>query len=630
MLRPGDDGTNPQRGRARARDARSERARAVKLGLRGQIFVASLVLIAVAVITADAYLSGALYDDVIARSRAELLPRLLLIEGEVSAFGAPLDDRRAWDALADELGRRAEGRVSLVREDGWLLGDSALDQAALGRPENRPHGPELEQALASGRGSSLRFDAAARGRMLYVAAPFHRNGRVAGVARLGAGLKAADEAVSRLHGLLLLASVAALVVAVLMASLAAHFMSRTVRGLTSAAQRMAGGDLAVRTRPAGNDELAELGRALDQLAANLERALSELRSERDLLSRVLQGMREGVLLLDRDGQVALANAALREMLLLGPDVVGKSPLEVIRNAELKHMLDEAEGAAEIVSGEIEIGDLKPRRMLVHAAGLPGEPGGLLAVFVDVTDLRRLETIRRDFVANVSHELRTPVAAVRSAAETLRGALDSDPAAAHEFIDIIERQAQRLQDLVEDLLDLARIESRQLRLDVEPVVLSQVAGHILSLFRERAQAKRMRLRAEIPEALPPVRADRRALEQILSNLVDNAIKYGSDGAAITVAATPQDDMLRVSVADTGPGIEAKHLPRLFERFYRVDAGRSRELGGTGLGLSIVKHMVEAMGGQVSVETAPGAGTTFAFTLPAVGEGATTSSPVELLA
>jgi two-component system phosphate regulon sensor histidine kinase PhoR len=238
----------------------------------------------------------------------------------------------------------------------------------------------------------------------------------------------------------------------------------------------------------------------------------------------------------------------------------------------------------------------------------------LAVFVDVTALRKLETMRRDFVANVSHELRTPVSAVRSAAETVRKALETDPAAAGDFIDIIERQAQRLQRLIDDLLDLARIESRQLKLNVEPVPLPQVAGHMLSLFREAAQAKRIRLASQIPTDLPPARADRRALEQVLSNLIDNAVKYGSEGAQVTVTADAHNGALRVSVSDTGPGIEAKDLPRLFERFYRVDAGRSRELGGTGLGLSIVKHMVESMGGQVSVDSAPGRGTTFAFTIP----------------
>jgi two-component system phosphate regulon sensor histidine kinase PhoR len=586
----------------------------VKVGIRGKLFLASLALIVVSVAAADAYLTRALDSDLSRRVQSDLFVRLGLIARDASAYAAPLDDRTAWDALADDLARRAQGRVSVIRGDGVVLGDSELNAEGLARVENHSTRPEVKAAFAAGRGSSMRFSDTVRRRFLYVAVPFYRAGRAVGTVRLARPLTEVDEAIAHLRGLVLAASGVGLFVAVLMSSLAAHWMSRTVRELTLAAQRMAAGDLDSRTRLAGQDEVAELGRALDRVAGNLAAALGELRSERDLLSSVLQGMREGVLLLDRQGRVALANPALREMLLLGADVVGKSPLELIRNADLKRMIDQARTATEVVSGELELGDIKPRRLLVHASALPGEPGGLLAVFVDVTDLRRLETMRRDFVANVSHELRTPITAVRSAAETLRRAREAQPELADELIEIIERQAQRLQHLVEDLLDLARIESRQLRLNQEPVLLGPIVSHTLSLFREGAQARRIELAMELPEDLPPARVDRRALEQVLSNLVDNAVKYGSERGPVVIRASSQDGSVRISVSNAGPGIDAKHLPRLFERFYRVDAGRSREIGGTGLGLSIVKHLVEAMGGHVSVESAPDAGTTFAFTLP----------------
>jgi two-component system, OmpR family, phosphate regulon sensor histidine kinase PhoR len=273
-----------------------------------------------------------------------------------------------------------------------------------------------------------------------------------------------------------------------------------------------------------------------------------------------------------------------------------------------------------VSGEIEVGDLKPRRLLVHTSALRGEPGGVLAVFVDVTDLRRLETLRRDFVANVSHELRTPITAVRSAAETLRRTRSAQPETADEFIDIIERQAQRLQQLVEDLLDLARIESRELRLKEEPVLIAPLAARVLALFREHASSRGIDFELQVPDDLPAARADRRALEQVLSNLIENAVKYCIERSAITLCATAQCGSLAIAISDQGPGIEPRHLPRLFERFYRVDEGRSREVGGTGLGLSIVKHLVEAMGGTVSVESTLGKGTTFLFTLPRVSTDA----------
>lgn len=586
----------------------------MKLGIRSKLFLVSLGLITVSVVAADAYLTTALDANLTERVRADLFVRLKFIERDATAFDAPFENRSAWDRLADDLGRHGEGRVTIIRRDGRVLGDSELDTTELADVETHADRPEVMEALSGGRGSSMRWSSTVKHRMMYVATPFSKRSEVVGTVRLAKPLTEVDEAVGALRRLVVLASVLALLLAVLMSTLASHWMSKTARSLTGAARRMASGDLGTRTGAVGQDELAELGRALDQLAGGLQEALGNLRTERDLMGRVLQGMREGILLLDRDGHVALANPALREMLLLPVDVVGKSPIEVVRHAELKRVLDEAPAAAEPLSAEIELGDLKPRRLLVHAAALSGEPGGVLAVFVDVTDLRRLENVRRDFVANVSHELRTPVASVKSAAETLRRAVETQPESAGEFIEIIERNAERLQRLVEDLLDLSRIESREYRLKLEPIDLDQVARHMTSLFQDRARAKQMQLSSELPDALRPVRADRRALEQVLSNLVDNAMKYGSSGGSVLVRAHAEGVGVRVLVRDTGPGIEAKHLPRIFERFYRVDAGRSRDLGGTGLGLSIVKHLVEAMGGRISVESTPGEGSCFSFTLP----------------
>jgi two-component system phosphate regulon sensor histidine kinase PhoR len=252
-------------------------------------------------------------------------------------------------------------------------------------------------------------------------------------------------------------------------------------------------------------------------------------------------------------------------------------------------------------------------LLVRAAPLSGEKQGSFAVFVDVTEVRRLESLRRDFVANVSHELRTPVTAIRSAAETVQSAAREDPAATLQFLDIIARNAERLHELVEDLLDLSRIESRELRLTLEPLDSAGVFSHVASLFKERAEKKRIKLIEEFPKGLARAHGDRRALEHVLTNLVDNAVKYCGSGAEIRLRAVENGESLRLVVEDTGPGIEARHLPRVFERFYRVDPGRSRELGGTGLGLSIVKHLAESMGGTVGVESTPGVGTKFSLTL-----------------
>jgi two-component system phosphate regulon sensor histidine kinase PhoR len=366
----------------------------------------------------------------------------------------------------------------------------------------------------------------------------------------------------------------------------------------------------------GQDEVADLGKALDGLAHSLSVTLTTLRAERDLLGRILESMQEGVLVMDAERRILLVNPSLREMLPLSTEAVGKIAIEVIRNAELQRLLETAlaSPSSGAHTGEIEIAGIKPRRALVHAKAMSGQPGGLLAVFVDVTDIRRLESLRKDFVANVSHELRTPIAAVASAAETLRRSALHDPEASIRFVEMIERNARRLHELVEDVLDLSHIESKQFKPRTDAVDVTAVAAQVIGVFRERMDLKRLSVGAVVAPGTPPVSADHRAVEQVLTNLIENAVKYCPEGSSITVRLAPEGAKVRIAVEDTGPGIEAKHLPRLFERFYRVDAGRTREMGGTGLGLSIVKHLVESMGGIIGVQSTMGKGSTFWFTLP----------------
>jgi two-component system phosphate regulon sensor histidine kinase PhoR len=415
------------------------------------------------------------------------------------------------------------------------------------------------------------------------------------------------------HRLVGLWSLIGLAAALILSNLVAKRMSAAVGELTAAARRMTEGNLDVRTQVAGDDELSELGHALDRMANSLTTTMGELRAERDLQRRILEAMHEGVVVIDQDGRIVLVNPALRSTLLLGADAVGKLLIEMVRHADLHNLVDRARSAPDGPPLEIELPGLKPRRVLVQAAPLQGDDEGLLLVFVDVTELRRLESLRRDFVANASHELRTPIAAVRSATETLQSGALADPLAANRFLDIIERNAQRLQSLVEDMLELSKLESNVFKLKRERVELQRVVPIVLALFRERAEKKGVRLTSELGPGLAPVEGDARALEHVLSNLVDNAVKYCPSGARIVVRAIEDEARVRLVVSDNGPGIPAEHLPRVFERFYRVDAGRSRELGGTGLGLSIVKHMVDTMRGKVSVESAVGGGSTFTVSL-----------------
>jgi two-component system, OmpR family, phosphate regulon sensor histidine kinase PhoR len=586
----------------------------MRLGVRLKLFLVSLALIAASVLVADAYLTRAMERQVTEDVRADLFVRADLVAREAAALAAPPADLAAWDALADALGASAAARVTLISASGVVLGDSEVDVAALSAVENHATRAEVARALSGTRGDDARVSATVRVPLMYVAVPV--SGSAVAVARLAKPLRQVEEAVAHARSAILYASALALALAVLLSTFAAQRLSGALRDLTHAAGRMAAGDLEVRTkhRVGGNDEIGDLASVLDQLAQSLSDTLATLRDERDLQLRILEGMQEGVLVLDRNDRIVLVNGALRAMLLVGADARGRLLLEAFRHAAFEDLLERAHRAAGVTQGEIELEGITPRRLLVHASPLAGEAGGLLAVFVDVTDLRRLESLRRDFVANVSHELRTPVAALLSATETLRAGAVSDPPAASKFLDIVERNARRLQTLIEDLLELSKLDAQKYRPRRERLELTSLFALVTGQLRERAERKSVRLVTRSGAKTPPLDADGRALEQVLVNLVDNAVKYCPTGATVTLAAEAGEHGVRLTVSDTGPGIEAKHLPRLFERFYRVDAGRSRELGGTGLGLSIVKHLVEAMGGEVGVESTVGRGSTFTVDLP----------------
>jgi two-component system phosphate regulon sensor histidine kinase PhoR len=587
----------------------------MRLSIRGKLFAVLLGVVVVSVLVNALYLQPAAERNLIDRIRGDLFVRLALVER--GARGVPDMDRARWDALADDLGPRAEGRVTFIDGSGAVIGDSEVPLGDLASVENHRDRPEVAAALAGERQWSTRYSETIHRRLMYAAVPMALPGGGHGAARLAVPLEEVEAAIRRLRHILWAAMAAALAVAVLLSTVAAESLSRALRRMTEAARRMAAGDLDLRIRLVGQSEVAELGRALDALAESLTTTLNSLRAERDLLGVILESMQEGVLVLDQDARMLLVNPALRTTLRLPPSAEGRAALELIRNADLQAILDRAGRARGPVTGEIETTAPKARRLLVHAAPLPplgGKSRGLLAVFVDVTEIRRLETLRKDFVANVSHELRTPITAVRSAVDTLRLTLDGDPAASERFVEIIDRNAQRLGALVEDLLDLSRIESKEFRPDAKPISLRAVSDQVVSMMRTRIEEKSITVNNDIAPDLPAARADRRALEQVFTNLLDNGVKYCGVNSRIRLSAARQGRELRVEIADTGPGIEPRHLPRLFERFYRVDSGRSRDMGGTGLGLSIVKHLIEAMAGTIGVDSTPGKGSTFWFTLP----------------
>ena len=353
----------------------------------------------------------------------------------------------------------------------------------------------------------------------------------------------------------------------------------------------------------GDDPVRLAHEVQDAAIANREntRKLSVLRA-------VIDGMAEGVWTTSEDGTVVEHNNALKEFLYTGQEIVGHRPRDLFHSAELQDAVQKACHEHLASRLELNLEGVRPRVLSVHVSPLGGELKGSSAVFFDVTELRHLEKVRKDFVANVSHELRTPITAIRGYAETLQSGAINDPVAAPKMVDIIHRQSERLSELVEDLLELSRLESRQIQLAEKPVDLLEATQRALEAVRPKAKPRGTAIEVQVPPNLF-VLGDQRAIEQIVLNLVDNAVKYSPPNGRVELSASAHDGHVEMRVKDNGTGIEARHLSRIFERFYRVDKGRSREMGGTGLGLSIVKHLITTMKGDVRCESSPGQGSTF---------------------
>lgn len=584
---------------------------AVAGGVRQRLFMASLLVVSVVILIAGLIAHFELRRWLEGRIEEELGHKVaaVRIAAEVSA-------EPPGDLLADRLGASLGVRVSFIDAAGVVRGDSDVPAADLAEVENHQQRPEVQASTAGGRGRDRRMSQTVHKELLYLAAPWARpDGR--GTVRVAADYGEIDELAGRLRLLLVAAGGLGLLAAVVMSGIASHLLSRTLRMLVAHARALTGeprfgeGALTLPRDGEDDDEIGGLAGTLHRLATDLGRAVSSLAAERDRFAAVLEAMVEGVIGLDGDGRVIFVNAGARALLGAPTDAVGRSLMELARVPALEEAARVARGGA-VAAVEVEIYGPSPRTLLVRAA--PVRAGGAVIVLHDVTDVRRLERVRRDFVANVSHELRTPVSVIRANAETLLlGGLE-DRARAPGFVEAIDRNAERLARLVGDLLDLSRIEAGQVELNLEPVPLRGLCLHTVESFGVRARERGHQIYVEVPEGAV-ARADEHALDQVLVNLLDNAVKYTPPGGHIRVRARDDGRTVRLEVEDDGPGIEPRHRARLFERFYRVDPGRSREVGGTGLGLAIVKHLVEAMGGRVSVEPAAEHGSVFVVELPA---------------
>lgn len=414
----------------------------------------------------------------------------------------------------------------------------------------------------------------------------------------------------------LVAAAIAIAVALLIGLALSGSVLRPIREMQRMASAIAAGDLSYRLPLRFGDELGEIAAVLQRMSEQLRERAELATREKEQLQAVLNGMVEGVLVVDPDQRILLGNQQLRDFFGMASELRGRTALEAIRHAELAAVLKAAENADEPVSRAIEVAHPSHRTLRVHAVRLPpagGARAGTVAVLHDVTELMQLEKMRREFVANASHELRTPLAAIRGFAETLLGSSALSDADRRAYLEVIDRHARRLSALVGDLLELSKIESRETNLERAAIDINKLAETLLHDLRPRLAEKQ--LTATLSSERSGIAwADAQSCEQILSNLLDNAIKYTEPGGSIALRIGGDDRSVRVEVADTGMGIPQRDLGRIFERFYRVDQARSRSQGGTGLGLAIVKHLVQGLGGEIEVKSQLGRGSTFSFSLP----------------
>jgi two-component system phosphate regulon sensor histidine kinase PhoR len=589
-----------------------------------------VIFVAVVILAAGVYLERSLEEFAVSslESRLALVGRVLEPEArEVIVSGAP----RAGLALVSRVAAATSLRVTLIASDGHVAAESERPMPAWSAIENHRDRPEVAAALAGRVGRHVRRSATLDVPQLYVALPLGAPDRVVGVLRLSLPLNAVTDSHGRLRQVMLAGGVVALLVALGIGLFVSSRITRPLVEMQSIARQMSEGNLVVRAAVRSPDEIGALGRSLNVMAARLREKIDDLAQERVKVTGILDGMVEGVIAVDAHERVVLMNERARAMFGVVTVRIDARPLlELVRNADLHELIREGRAAptGSVVRRELALIAPAEAVLQAHAVSLRLGPGdaGAVVVLNDVTALRRLERVRTEFIANVSHELRTPLTAIHGYLETLLSGALEEPDNARRFLEIMFRHTERLGRLLDDLTDLSNIELGRVRLRVSPLALGEVVESTLAIIGPRAEAGRVRLVANVPADLPLVEADRDRLAQILINVVDNAVKYTPPDGTVTVAAGAAPGRgIEVAVTDTGVGIPPGDLPRITERFYRVDRARSRELGGTGLGLAIVKHLVLAHGGELRIDSRLGEGTAVAFTLPAVAAAPATATP-----
>lgn len=552
--------------------------------------------------------------------RAEISSLKLKLSEEAALVSAQLRSTELAspdiNALAHSLGAKVGSRLTIIGADGLVLADSELDRSGVKAMENHLERPEVAGALGGSASYDLRHSATLGKAMLYAAYPVNFSGRARAVVRLAIPAAQLDTMRSLLRKALAAALALALLLSFFLSLAVSSGFSRPFDKIVYASKKFAAGDFSYRIRKDFHGEMGKLAETLNSMAAEVEENLRRVEAQAQQISAAFANMDEGVLVTGLDARITALNPAMERLFSVkAGDSLSRPLLEIIPNAGLSEICARAISEGKPVAREMELS--VPVRGIFSVNASPmfkgGEVSGCLMVVHDITEVRRLEAKRRDFVANVSHELKTPLTAIRGYVETLlEGAINDKPHAL-EFLGVIHAQSKRLDNIVSDLLKLSSLESCSVELNKGEVGLKDLSDSLIAGLDSVFKARKAVVSNTIPAGLI-VRADAEKLGQVFVNLLDNAVKFSPENAKVEVSAADSPESVKVTVKDSGIGIPQEHLGRVFERFYRADKARSREMGGTGLGLSIVKHVIDLHGGAVGVESAEGSGSSFWFTIP----------------
>jgi two-component system phosphate regulon sensor histidine kinase PhoR len=580
-----------------------------------RLFPSYLLITLISLLAVSWYASDAMRRYFIDQTASDLKARAALLEKQIAGFLSPLD-AKAIDSICKEAGRLSATRITVILPDGIVIGDSRETPHLMDNHANRP---EIAAALAGQPGQSMRYSNTLMQRMLYVAVPIKDRRTVVAVLRASLPATAVE---TEIRSIQLKIALGGCIIALLAGGISwvvSRRISQPIEHMKKSAEHFAAGDLSHRLTPPQTEEMGGLADAMNQMAVQLNQRIETIISQRNQLETVLASMLEGVIAIDTEERIVSINQAAAQLFENEPrNCRGKSIQEIIRSPALQQFIRQALSNKNPSEEDITVFQNEERVIDVKSSPLLDANQhqiGSLVVFHDVTQLRRLENMRRDFVANVSHEIKTPLTAIKGFVETLQQGKVEKKQEKERFLGIIQKHVDRLNAIIEDLLALSRIEQEHesKEIEFEPVKIADVLQAAIQLCRSKADEKNIRIDLDFEKDTTAI-FDPTLIEQAVVNLLDNAVKFSDPGSTIHLKSYRHDDHMVISVQDHGIGIAQKHLPRLFERFYRIDKARSRDMGGTGLGLAIVKHIAQAHGGHVAVESKLGEGSRFSIYLP----------------